>query len=65
QKLVAVFLGAEKPLSEKDFENILSQFHTSKTFVNIFTLDNGLKIILYPQTDIPSVALTLALPYLT
>jgi len=62
QKLVAVFLGAEKPLSEKDFENILSQFHTSKTFVNIFTLDNGLKIILYPQTDIPSVALTLALP---
>ncbi len=62
QKLVAIFLGKEKPLSENDFENIISQFHSSKKSVNIFTLENGLKIILYPQTDIPSVALTLAFP---
>jgi len=61
QKMVAGFLSEKKPFTEKDFQEILAKIK-SKPSPEIFTLNNGLKVILYPQNDIPTVGITLAFP---
>ena len=61
QKMVAGFLSEKKLFTEKDFQGILAKIK-SKPSPEIFTLNNGLKVILYPQNDIPTVGITLAFP---
>ena len=61
QKMVAGFLSEKKLFTEKDFQEILAKIK-SKPSPEIFTLNNGLKVILYPQNDIPTVGITLAFP---
>ena len=61
QKMVAGFLSEKKPFTEKDFQEILAKIK-SKPSPEIFTLNNGLKVILYSQNDIPTVGITLAFP---
>ncbi|RKX61644.1 MAG: hypothetical protein DRP34_05455, partial [Thermodesulfobacteriota bacterium] len=61
QKMVAGFLSEKKLFTEKDFQGILAKIK-SKPSPEIFTLNNGLKVILYPQNDVPTVGITLAFP---
>ena len=61
QKMVAGFLSEKKLFTEKDFQEILAKIK-SKPSPEIFTLNNGLKVILYPQNDVPTVGITLAFP---
>jgi len=61
QKLVAGFLSEKKLFTEKDFQEILIKTK-SKPSPEFFTLNNGLKVILYPQNDVPTVGITLAFP---
>jgi zinc protease len=61
QKLVVSFLSEKKLFKEVDLQNLIKSFDP-KPSPKIFTLDNNLKVILYPQNDIPSVGITLAFP---
>lgn len=61
QKIVVGFLSEKKLFTEKDFQEILAKIK-SKPSPEIFTLNNGLKVILYPQNDVPTVGITLAFP---
>ena len=61
QKMVVGFLSEKKLFTEKDFQEILAKIK-SKPSPEIFTLNNGLKVILYPQNDVPTVGITLAFP---
>ena len=61
QKLVAGFLSEKRLFTEKDLREMLQNIKTVSS-PEIFTLENNLKVILYPQNDIPSVGITLAFP---
>jgi len=61
QKLVVSFLSEKKLFKEVDLQNLIKSFDP-KPSPKIFTLDNNLKVILYPQNDIPSVGISLAFP---
>ncbi|WP_038056636.1 M16 family metallopeptidase [Thermodesulfobacterium hydrogeniphilum] len=61
QKLVAGFLSEKELFNEKEFQNIINCIKVKKT-AEVFTLNNGLKVILYPQNDLPTIGLTLAFP---
>ncbi len=61
QKMVAVFLSEKALLEEELFKKILSP---SKEISKIesLVLKNGLKVILYPREDLPTVGIVLAFP---
>ncbi|PMP98027.1 MAG: hypothetical protein C0169_01020, partial [Thermodesulfobacterium geofontis] len=61
QKLVAGFLSEKKLFDEKDLKALLKDLKT-KSSPEIFILDNNLKVILYPQNDVPSIGMTIAFP---
>ncbi len=61
QRLVVSFLSEKKLFKEVDLQKIIKNLDP-KTSPQIFTLENNLKVILYPQNDIPSVGITLAFP---
>jgi len=56
-KLTAGFLSPEKEFSEKTLYSIVKEEKPSK--VEVLTLKNGLKVIMYPIHDIPTVAMSL------
>lgn len=61
QKLVAGFLSEKKLFSNEDFQKIIKNIK-NKPSPETFTLENNLKVVLYPQNDVPSVGITLAFP---
>ncbi len=61
KKLVAVFLSEKRLFDEGEFRTLLKNIKT-KPSPEIFTLKNKLKVILYPQYDVPSVGIALAFP---
>ena len=61
QRLVVSFLSEKKLFNEVDLQKIIKNLDP-KPSPQIFTLENNLKVILYPQNDIPSVGITLAFP---
>lgn len=62
QKLVAGFLSEKKLFDENDLKTLINNIKKNKHSPEIFTLENNLKVILYPQNDIPSVGITIAFP---
>ncbi len=60
QKLVVGFLSEKKLWDEGELKEIITSAVPSS--IEFFTLENGLKVILYPIRDLPTVALTLAFP---
>jgi len=62
QKLVVSFLSEKKLFDNTELQKIILTFGHNIQLPEIFTLNNNLKVILYPQNDIPSVGLTLAFP---
>ncbi|AEH22513.1 processing peptidase [Thermodesulfobacterium geofontis OPF15] len=62
QKLVVSFLSEKKLFDNTELKKIISTFGHNIQLPEIFTLNNNLKVILYPQNDIPSVGVTLAFP---
>jgi len=62
QKLVVSFLSEKKLFDNIELKKIISTFGHNIQLPEIFTLNNNLKVILYPQNDIPSVGVTLAFP---
>lgn len=61
KKMVAGFLS-EKKLFDEDLLLSIIKDLSIKEEVEIFSLENGLKVILYPKRDIPTVGLTLTFP---
>lgn len=61
EKLVAGFLSEKKLFDEKDLKTSVENTK-NRSFPEIFTLENNLKVILYPQNDVPSVGITIAFP---
>ncbi|MDF2952873.1 MAG: putative Zn-dependent peptidase [Thermodesulfobacterium sp.] len=61
QNLVAGFLSEKRLFTKKDLRELLQNIETVSS-PEIFTLENNLKVILYPQNDVPSVGITLAFP---
>lgn len=61
QKFVAGFLSEKKLFDENLLQSLLREISLYKE-IEFFRLENGLKVILYPKKDIPTVALTLAFP---
>ncbi|MCS7199400.1 MAG: insulinase family protein [Caldimicrobium sp.] len=61
QKLVAVFLSERALFSEEEYKNLVlsGKVHPK---VETFTLGNGLKVILFPRRDIPTVGISLVFP---
>jgi zinc protease len=62
QKLVVSFLSEKKLFDNTELKKIISTFGHNIQLPEILTLNNNLKVILYPQNDIPSVGVTLAFP---
>ncbi|MDW8136727.1 MAG: pitrilysin family protein [Thermodesulfobacterium sp.] len=60
QKLVVGFLSEKKLWEEEELNKII--FSISPPSVEVFTLENGLKVIFYPIKDLPTVGITLAFP---
>lgn len=60
-KMVTVFLSEKALFSEEEYRKILTK---SKPLpkVEIFSLANGLKVILYPRRDIPTIGISLVFP---
>jgi zinc protease len=61
QKLVVSFLSEKKFFKVGELQKLIKGLDP-KPSPQIFTLENNLKVILYPQNDIPSVGITLAFP---
>ncbi|MDN5380163.1 pitrilysin family protein [Thermodesulfobacterium sp.] len=59
-KLVGGFLSEKRHFDEEDFKKLLSLKKDSP--VKFFTLENKLKVIVYPRKDLPTVGITLAFP---
>ncbi|MBZ4682140.1 MAG: hypothetical protein JG778_1215 [Thermodesulfobacterium sp.] len=59
-KLVGGFLSEKRLFDEEDFKKLISVKKDSP--VKFFTLENKLKVIVYPQKDLPTVGITLAFP---
>ncbi|MCX7613822.1 MAG: insulinase family protein [Caldimicrobium sp.] len=61
QKLVTLFLSKKATFSDEEFKEII---HGSKVSpkAETFTLENGLKVILFPRKDIPTVGFTMVFP---
>ncbi len=61
QKLVAGFLSEKKLFDEKTLIKTISSFKFTST-PEIFKMNNGLEVILYPLRDIPTISICLAFP---
>lgn len=61
QKMVAGFLSETKMFEENTLHSLIKGL-SIKEGVETFRLENGLRVILYPKRDIPTVGLTLAFP---
>lgn len=61
-KLVVVFLSEKALFNEETFKNIIQEVKINKPLVDTFQLDNGLKVVLYPRKDVPTVGIALAFP---
>lgn len=59
-KLVGGFLSEKRLFDEEDFKKLISVKKDSP--VKFFTLENKLKVIVYPRKDLPTVGITLAFP---
>ena len=59
-KCLVGFLSSKKPLEESEFEKIINSFTREKP--SIYILENGLKVILVPEEDLPIVAMALVFP---
>ena len=59
-KLVGGFLSEKRHFDEEDFKKLISVKKDSP--VKFFTLENKLKVIVYPRKDLPTVGITLAFP---
>lgn len=60
QQLVVGFLSEKKLWDKEELYKIIISVKPST--IDYFTLENGLKVILYPIKDLPTVALTIAFP---
>lgn len=62
QKLVAVFLS-EKPLFGKEkLIEIVKKVTEKEKVPEVLTLENGLKVVLYPRKDLPTIGISLVFP---
>jgi len=59
-KMVVGFLSPKKEFSVKEVREIIAKEAPKKA--SVFSLKNGLKVVLYPLHDIPTVAITIAFP---
>ncbi|WP_083960838.1 M16 family metallopeptidase [Thermodesulfobacterium hveragerdense] len=59
-KLVGGFFSEKRLFDEEDFKKLISVKKDSP--VKLFTLENKLKVIVYPRKDLPTVGITLAFP---
>ncbi len=62
EKFVACFLSKEKLFGTDELLSIIKNVENGRGKPEIFTLKNGLKVILYPERDIPTVAMSLVFP---
>ncbi|MFN4132554.1 MAG: M16 family metallopeptidase, partial [Caldimicrobium sp.] len=66
KKLVLVLLSQENPLKEENLKKVLkTNLYTKRekeSLVEAFTLENGLRVVLYPRRDISSVGISLVFP---
>ncbi len=61
KKLVAGFLSEKQLFDEAELQKLVNSVKI-KDKADVFTLNNGLKVILYPIHDVPTIGLTLAFP---
>lgn len=61
EKLVSVMLSENPTLDKETFRKILNQKPVDRS-VESFTLENGLKVILHPLNDVPTVGISLVFP---
>ncbi len=59
-RLTAVFLSEKSLFSEEELNKILAELNLEE--VEKFKLQNGLKVILYPQRDLPTIGFALIFP---
>ena len=62
EKFVACFLSKEKLFDEEELKQLVKSVEYGTKSPEIFTLKNGLKVILYPERDIPTVAVSVVFP---
>ncbi|MFN3504720.1 MAG: M16 family metallopeptidase [Caldimicrobium sp.] len=60
-KLVVVFLSDKALFGEEVLKELLKE-RSPKKSAEILELENGLKVILYPRKEVPTVGITLAFP---
>ncbi len=61
KKFVAGFLSEKELFNEKELQQIIKTAKV-KNNAEFFTLKNGLKVILYPEDDLPTIGLALVFP---
>lgn len=62
QKLVSLYLSEKASFDKKDYLGIIQRALNEIEQPEVFSMENGLKVVLYPRRDVPTIGMALVFP---